>query len=582
MKPSLRLWPGVAAVALLWLVRFGTPVVSPESGMGVAVIGAMAVSVAVLVWWLAFSRAPWPRRLAAVGMLAAVLALTPRLGALHPSVAGGMMGLMFVIQSLPWVCLALVLWAAVSERLAVLAAMLLAVCGGFALLRTDGISGDGSSQLAWRWTETAEERLLLTMPKAPVAPAPVLPPPAAAVVVEPPVAAAVAAPAPVVVWPGFRGVQRDGVVRGVAVETDWAKSAPVRLWKRPVGPGWSSFALRDGLLYTQEQQGENEVVSCYRASTGEPVWTHSDTARFWESNAGAGPRSTPTLSIDGLVYTLGATGILNALDAGTGAVKWTRNAAGDTGAKLPGWGFAGSPLVVDDAVIVAVSGHLAAYDRTTGGAPRWQHPNAGTSYGSPQLLIIDGTPQVVLLSGQGATAVAPADGAEIWKHAWEGGAILQPALTADGGLLITTGGGMGGAGTRRLAVSHGQTGWTAEERWTSTGLKPYFNDIVVHNGHAYGFDGSILACIDLKDGQRKWKGGRYGHGQMVLLADQSLLLVLSEEGALALVSATPDGFKEIAKVPAIEGKTWNHPVIAGGVVYVRNSEEMAAFRLPVR
>ncbi len=138
----------------------------------------------------------------------------------------------------------------------------------------------------------------------------------------------------------------------------------------------------------------------------------------------------------------------------------------------------------------------------------------------------------------------------------------------------------GGVGTRRLVIKHAGTEWTPEERWTSNGLKPYFNDLVVHKGHAYGFDGAILSSIDLADGKRKWKGGRYGNGQMLLLAEQDLLLVLSEDGELALVSATPDQYKEIARMPALNAKTWNHPVIVGNVLLIRNGEEMAAFRLP--
>jgi hypothetical protein len=169
----------------------------------------------------------------------------------------------------------------------------------------------------------------------------------------------------------------------------------------------------------------------------------------------------------------------------------------------------------------------------------------------------------------------------LWEHAWAGTAIVQPNRTADGDLLINSIGATGGNGIRRLAAKHGPDGWAVEERWTSPGLKPYFNDFVVHKGYAFGFDGNILASIDLADGKRKWKGGRYGSGQLVLLPDQDLLLVLSEEGELVLVSATPEQFREIAKVPAIEGKTWNHPAVVGDILLVRNGQEMAAFRLPV-
>ena len=153
--------------------------------------------------------------------------------------------------------------------------------------------------------------------------------------------------------------------------------------------------------------------------------------------------------------------------------------------------------------------------------------------------------------------------------------MAQPAVLPDGDLLFGS-----TSGLRRLAVTRGPDGWKVAEGWTSNGLKPYFNDFVVHKGHAYGFDGAILAAVNLQDGVRAWKGGRYGQGQLVLLPDQDVLLVLSEEGELVLVRATPERFIEITRAPGITGKTWNHPVVVGDLLLVRNGEEMAAFRLP--
>ncbi|HEX6973128.1 MAG TPA: PQQ-binding-like beta-propeller repeat protein, partial [Vicinamibacterales bacterium] len=359
--------------------------------------------------------------------------------------------------------------------------------------------------------------------------------------------------------------------------TDWTASPPSELWRRPIGPGWSSFAVGGGRLYTQEQRGDDEIIASYDAATGKPVWMHRDRVRFWESNGGAGPRATPTLG-GGRVFALGATGVLNALDASTGRLLWTRNASTDTGVKVPGWGFAGSPIVVDDVVIVSVSGALAAYDHASG-TPRWSRKSGGGSYSSPHLVTLDGVPQVLLLNGAGVSSVSPSDGAVLWQNAWQGVPIVQPAQLANGDILITTADAMGGAGIRRLAITHDGSTWKVEERWTSRGLKPYFNDYVVHEGHAYGFDGNILSCVDLADGSRKWKGGRYGNGQMLALSDEDVLLVLSEEGELALVRATPDQFTEIARFKALDAKTWNHPVLVGDTLYVRNGEEMAAFRL---
>src|SRR5262249_18492891 len=236
--------------------------------------------------------------------------------------------------------------------------------------------------------------------------------------------------------------------------------------------------------------------------------------------------------------------------------------------------------VVDDVVVVAASGKLAAYDVVTG-EPRWFGTSVGGSYSSPHPATLDGVRQVVMLGANGAAAVAPATGARLWGAKWDSPVtIVQPSVIGERDILITTSASSGGEGVRRLSIAHSGGKWSAEERWTSTGLKPYFNDYVVHQGFAYGFDGSILSCIDLSDGSRKWKGGRYGNGQLVLLADQDLLLVTSEEGELVLVKAAPDQFTEVARVEALEGKTWNHPVIVRDVLLVRNDHEMAAFRLP--
>jgi outer membrane protein assembly factor BamB len=618
-RKPLRLWPGVVAVVLQWLLWLVVPIVAPDAKI-FAMFGALACGLAVVVWWLFFSRAPWSERVGAIVVIPVAVFATKRI--VHASIANGMMGMMLPVYSIPALSLAFVAATVVSRRLpsglrrASTVAGILLGCGVFTLLRTGGMSGAGDSDLHWRWTPTPEERLLAqasdepldsarggpaVRPPAPAAVAPATPerPLQAPARAEPldsarsgptastsaaaaaktpetrPVPAAAETPA---IWPGFRGPNRDGVVRGVQIETDWSKSPPVELWRRPIGPGWSSFAVRGDLVYTQEQRGDDEDVSCYNLTNGTLVWRHRDPARFWESNGGAGPRGTPTLS-NGRVYTFGATGIVNALDARDGSVVWSRNAASDTGATNPGWGFASSPLVVNDVVIVAASGRLVAYDIGTG-HPRWFGPANGAGYSSPHLVTIDGVAQILLLRGSRSTSVAPVDGTVLWEHSWQPGvSIVQPAVASDGDVLIAAGDAMGGMGMRRIRVTHASTGWTLEERWTSRGLKPYFNDFVVHKGHAFGFDGNILACIDLEDGTRKWKGGRYGNGQLVVLPDQDLLLVLSEDGELALVRATPDQFTELARFPALDAKTWNHPVLAGNVLLVRNGEEMAAFRL---
>jgi outer membrane protein assembly factor BamB len=618
-RKPLRLWPGVL-VAILLLLGAVLPIVKPDEMIRV-MLGSVVAGLAILVWWLFFSRAPWSDRLGAIVVMAVALFVTKRI--VHPSIANAGMGMMLPIFGIPVLSVALVAGAVASRRLSsgprrvsMVVAILLG-CGVFMILRTGGITGEGRSDLHWRWTPTPEDRLLARGDEAPALPSISKAPETPDLRRPAEIAEATAAAAPKAAvtpsataaktadkrvapsadetpvarasdpsgtgtdaeWPGFRGPDRDSIIHGVRIETDWSKSPPVEMWRRRIGPGWSSFAVRRNIIYTQEQRGEDEIVATYRMSTGEPVWRHRDHVRFWESNGGAGPRGTPTLS-GGRVYTFGATGILNALDAGSGAVVWSRNVASDTAKQVPTWGFASSPLVVDDVVIVAATGTLVAYDIGSG-TPRWFGPKHRGGYSSPHRVTIDGVVQILLLTADGVISVAPADGKLLWEHAWEGVPIIQPAVSGDGDVLITTGDAQGAIGIRRITVSHRPAGWTTEERWTSQGLKPYFNDFVIHRGHAFGFDGGILACIDLVDGKRKWKGGRYGHGQLVLLPDEDVLLVLTEEGEIALVRATPDQFTELARFKVIEGKTWNHPVLVRDVLLVRNGEEMAAFRLPL-
>jgi outer membrane protein assembly factor BamB len=561
VKP-LRLLPGVIIVILQWLIRFGLPVVAPGMAMFAPLVGPLAM-LALFVWWGFFSRAPGIERWGAVVLMIAVMAITSFF--IDESIRTGLGGMMFFFYASLGVCLAFVAWAVACgglsgrPRFVTLAASILLASGIWILLRCDGINSSANPYLSWRWAMTPEEKLMDQLDKEPLAPE-----------------LASAKAGRNAEWPGFRGPERNSIVRNVRIKTDWSASPPEELWRRPVGPACSSFAVSGDLLFTQEQRGENEIIACYYLPTGKPIWIHRDRSRFWDSHAGAGPRSTPTLK-HGRVYTMGATGIVNVLDARSGAVVWSRNAADDTKVKIRTWGFTSSPLVTGDVVIVAVEGELAAYDRSTG-KPKWFGPDGGDSFSSPHLLSIRGIPQVLLMRGIDMVSFSPANGKLLWKHALRpkpSTSIVQPALLANNDLLINEG---DMAGMSRIAITRESGGWTVRDLWKSSKMKPNFNDFVVHKGHAFGLSSRSLVCIDIKDGRRKWKSGRYG-GQLMLLADQGLLLVVAEKGELVLVKADPDRFEELARVPGITGKTWNHPAMAGNILLVRNTREMAAFRL---
>ena len=596
----IRLWPGVAAAILVVLARLVIAPFVPGAGL-IGVLAGMLGAALVALWWLFFSRVPWLERIGVLLLVVLSAMLTQRFA--HSSIGGASAGLLFILLLPATVPPFLVAGAVLSRRssrgvrAAAVAAAVLLGSGVWDLARSDGIEGDAGPQIAWRWSPTAEERLVAdarneSLPPPSTTSSPSSGSPAAKEATAetksgapgvnpatPTASAAAAAPAVApILWSGFRGAERDAVVKDVRIKIDWTAAKPTEVWRRRVGPGWSSFAVAGALVFTHEQRGEHEVIAAYRVDSGEPVWRHQDAARFYEAAGGAGPRATPTVH-DGRVYAMGATGILNALDAATGTRIWSRDAQRDTGASRPDWGFAASPIVAGNLLVAAASGRLVAYDRASG-TLRWTTRTTGGGYSSPHLATLAGVPQILLQNGGGISSVG-LDGTMLWaSHSEEGIAIVQPRVLSDGSVLSASAQAMRGLGLRRLDVSRAADGnWTVEERWSSRGLKPYFSDFVVHKGHAYGFDSTILSAIDLETGERAWKGGRYGAGQMLLLPEQDLLLVISEEGDVALVAASPDKFTELARFKAIEGKTWNHPVLVKDLLLVRNGEEMAAFRL---
>ena len=571
--PALRLWPGVLLAALVLIVRFVVPLLVPGS-LAVGAIAGVVGSLLILVWWLFFSRAPLSLRALGAVLVVGGLFLTS-LG-VHESIKTAGMGLLFYIYALPATAIVLVLFAVISRslrgtaRMAALVATMVLSLVPWLLVRTGGISGDADSDFAWRWSKTAEDRLMEAGEQAPnlrrVAATADLP--------EQPA------------WPGFRGADRSGVVAGSRVATDWQAAPPQELWRRAIGPGWSSFAVAGERIYTQEQRGEHELITCYHLTTGEPIWRHQDQVRFWESKGTAqvqelprsfmravcsrwAPPETSTCSTRSRARRCG-----QATSLGMDRLLTQRSRS-----RCGGF-FSGSPVVVDELVLVAAAGQLLAYNVARGDLA-WKLDPGSSGYSSPHPVTLGGTAQVVLAGSRGVRSVLASSGTELWSFETAGEPIVQPAVLPDGDLIIASTGESGGLGLVRLAVEREPSSgsWQVTERWSSRGLKPNFSDYVLHNGNAYGFDGGILSSVDLSTGKRNWKGGRYGHGQMLLLAQQDTLLVLGEDGDLALVAAQPDGFLELASHPALDGKTWNHPVLVDDLLLVRNGEEMAAFRL---
>jgi outer membrane protein assembly factor BamB len=397
---------------------------------------------------------------------------------------------------------------------------------------------------------------------------------------EPPAAAPAAVRAGS--WPDFRGPNRDGRYVAGPIRTSWPREGLAQLWKQPVGGGYASFVVADGRAFTIEQRRDQEVAAAYDVRTGRELWINAWTANFQESMGGDGPRATPTYA-NGRLYVLGAEGELRALDAAKGTVIWRRNILSDNGASNVIWGMSASPLVVDDKLIVLPGGprgsSIVAYDKSTGNVI-WKAQNDEQGYTSPMLVTLGGVRQILVVSASRAMGVTVAEGRLLWEYPWStfnGINVAQPIhFTHNGADRIFLSASYG-RGAALFELTRSGDSFQTKTIWENQRMKNRFSSSVLHNGFLYGLDESILTCLDVNTGEQKWKAGRYGYGQILLAGDH--VVVLTEDGQVVLVRATPDRHEEVARFEALSGKTWNHPVIADGRLLVRNAEQMAAYAI---
>lgn len=395
-------------------------------------------------------------------------------------------------------------------------------------------------------------------------------------------------------FPQFLGPERNGTLPRLRLARDWDSNPPVKLWRQPIGAGWSGFVAVNGYAVTMEQRGEEEFVTCYDVATGKLLWGHGEANRHSTVLGGVGPRSTPTIH-DGKVYTLGPSGSLLCLEGATGEVLWqdnllTRyNVPPSEDGQAVAWGRSNSPLIVDDLVVIPAGGpkagphvSLAAFNRLTGQLV-WEAGNRQVSYASPTLAMLGDRPMIVSVNEDNVSGHDPATGSELWQVNWPGNSSAnastsQASLLNDGRLLLSKAYGTGAALWQLTTAANGAIQPT--ERWAKNAvLKTKFTNHVIHDDYAYALSDGILECIQIATGKRQWKKGRYGHGQILLVGDT--LLIQAESGDVALVELTPERFQEITRFPAIAGKTWNNLCLYGDLLLVRNAEEAACYRLPL-
>ncbi len=470
-------------------------------------------------------------------------------------------------------------------RLVPLGVFVLGTAAFFAVFRIAGFDGDLWPRLDWRFASDPHYRLALE-PAAPRKDTPEPVDPAAQGDDDP--------HAEEPRFPGFLGADRSGRIATPPGSVDWATRPPRLVWKRPVGAGWSGFAAGGGRIYTMEQRGDVELTACYRLDDATPEWSHARDGGFASIIAGSGPRSTPTLA-GRLVISVGAGGDVLCAEAATGRVLWERNVLTDTGTQAPYYGYSASAWVTEDRVILpggspdrdarGATHNLICYRLDTG-QPLWTSQGDGGSYSSPVAWTMDGVEQLVVVNESSASGHAPDDGRRLWQVDWpgtNGGAanVSQPIRLDATTLFLSKGYGTGCAAFR-IAWS-GDT-WSTEPLYAANTMKTKFTSAVQVTDTIYGLDEGILMAIDPATGRRLWKAGRYGHGQVLALHPEvgpPVLLIQAERGEVVLVACDPQQHTELARLPALEGTTWNTPAVVGRWLLVRNAQEAHCYELPV-
>ena len=463
--------------------------------------------------------------------------------------------------------LLLALWLILFSRFRVkvrLIALALLVVSGLVFqmtLKVDGaISGTGLPRFVWKWSSPSERHLAKPVDSGAAEPTQTDMPNV----------------------PQFLGTNRDGILPDPGLITDWQAQPPREAWRADIGEGWGAFCVVGGRAITQEQRDQEEWVSAYDVATGKLLWHHADKTRFVEWQGGDGPRATPTHDA-GKLYTQGATGILNCLDVNTGKLLWTRDLQKEHNTGLLTWGFASSPLIVDNLVIVSGAKRsgptLIAYDKTSGEFA-WKTGSDEATYASPALATILGQRVLVSNNASGLALYEATSGKTLMSHAWgddKWPKASQPLVLPGDRIFLSAGYGMGCTLLQIKAAAEGQL--TAEEVWRNNKMKTQFNSVTPMDEVLYGLDDGKLAAMDIATGERLWKEGRFGAGQHLLVG--SKVLIQNEQGPVHLIEATRAGLKELAKLDALSSKTWNYPTLAGKWLLVRNDKQVACYELPV-